>query len=340
MDNNQTTASNSNTASPVATMAPSTPSFPSINQLFADSWQTFTQSILSLFLLNIIGIVIYIGLAILAVVVFIISGAGSYLLKNGLQNIGTNLPAAFSGPNFINLIITASVITVIFAVIFVIVSTVLQIASIIIVDQAGKASLGNTLKRGLSLVIPLSLTGILTFLLTFGAIFVLLLPALLFAFLLVFVQFEVILNNQKWTAAIKKSVTIVSKHFGAIFIRLLLLWLIGIGFFVFSSILQNILPKDSNWLISILSFIFNLLFGWFSLAYSVTLYKQARSGLEQEPGKGIAWMWIIAIIGWLIAIALGFATYKTISSGILNNAMKDSYAPAILERDLNSLPYE
>ncbi|MBI2337853.1 tetratricopeptide repeat protein [Candidatus Daviesbacteria bacterium] len=324
MDNNQTTASTSNTASATVASAPSAPSFPPVKALFADSWQTFTQSILSLFILNIIGIVIYIGLAILAVVAFIISGAGSYLLKNGLQNIATTLPSVFSGPNFINLIITASVIAVIFAVLFVIISSVLQIASIIIVDQNGKASLGNTLKRGFGLIIPLSLTGILAFVLTVGAVFVLILPALLFAFLLVFVQYEVILNNQKWTAAIKRSVTVVSHHFGAIFLRLLLLWLIGIGFFVFSSILQNILPKDSSWAVSIISFFFNLLFGWFSLAYSITLYKQAKSGMEQEKGKGIAWMWIVAIIGWLIAIGLGVVTYKVMSSGFFNELSKKS----------------
>lgn len=290
--------------------------FPSISQLFKDSWQTFIHSLLQLFFLSIIGILIYLALAVLAILIFILSGAGSYLLKNGLQGIATNLPAAFSGPNFTTLIIVLVVLAVIFGLISAVVSAVLQIAIIIIVDNQGKAPLGNTLRRSLGLVIPFFLVGLLTFFLIFGAVFLLILPVLLFYFLLAFVQFEVILNNQRWTAAIKRSVTIVSKHFGAILIRLILLILIYIGYLIIVNLLRRIGP-DVAALVSILSFIINLLLGWFSLAYTITLYKQARTGLEQEPGKGIAWMWAIAIIGWLIAIGLGFITYKIISSGAL-----------------------
>lgn len=297
---------------------PTAYTFPPISQLFKDSWQTFTQSILSLFILNIVGIVIYLGLGVLAVLIFILSGVGSILLKNGLQGITANLPSIITGSGFMGLIITASVIAVIFGLAYIIVGSVLQIASILIVNNQGKTPLGNTLRKGLSLIIPLSLVSILTFFLIFGALFVFLLPALLFYFLLSFVQYEVILNNQRWMGAIKSSVTIVSKHFGAILIRLILLILIYLGYTVITNLLSKI-GSDTAILVGIISFIINLLLGWFSLAYTITLYKQAKTGLEQEKGKGIAWMWVVAIIGWLIAIGLGFVTYKTISSGVLNN---------------------
>lgn len=291
----------------------STNDLPSISQLFQQSWQTFIHSILQLFFLNIIGIVIYFGLAVLAVLVFIISGAGSYLVKDGLQGIATNLPSVFLGPGFTGLIITAFVIVLVFGLLYIIFSSALQIASIIIVDNQGKVPLGNTLRRSFGLIIPLFLVGILTFFLTFGAFFVLILPALLFYFLLAFVQFEVILNNQRWTQALKRSVAVVSKHFGAILIRLILLILIYLAYAIITNLLNRIGP-DVATLVGILSFITNLLLGWFALAYTITLYKHAKVSLEKEPGKGILWMWIIAIIGWVIAVGVFFAGWKIISS--------------------------
>lgn len=314
MDNQNQSAVTYNTASQAANPA----ALPPISQLFKESWYTFTQSLLQLFLLNVIGLVIYLVLAILAGLIFIISGAGSFLLKNGLQNIPANLPAMFSN----SAILTSTAITLILGLIFyIIVSAVLQIASVIIVDTDGKTPLGNTLRKGLSLIVPLSLVGLLTFFLAFGAFFLLILPALLFYFLLSFVQFEVILNNQRWTGAVKRSVTIVSRNFGAILIRLILLILIYLAYTIITNLLSKIGP-DTAILVGIISFIINLFLGWFSLAYIITLYKQARAGLDQEKGKGILWMWVIAIIGWLIAIGLGFATYKTISSGVLNEIFK------------------
>lgn len=177
--------------------------FPSIGQLFRESWSTFTQSLLSLFILNVAGIGIYIGLAAVAFLFFILSGAGSFLLKNGLQGIATVLPS-ISGSTITVLV----VITVVFGLIYYIVGSALQIASILLIDNQGKTSLGSAFKKSLGLVIPLFLVNILTSILTFGAFFVFILPAILFSFLLIFAQFEVVLNNQRWLVAVRRSVLV------------------------------------------------------------------------------------------------------------------------------------
>lgn len=293
-------------------------SFPSIGQLFRDSWQTFTQSILSLFILNVLGIVIYIGLAVIAVLVFILSGAGSFLLKNGLQGIATTLPT-ISGSTITILV----VIAVVFGLVYLIVGSALQIASILLVDSQGKTPLGSAFKKSLGLIIPLFLVGILTLILTFGAFFVFILPAILFYFLLIFVQFEVVLNNQSWLGAVNRSVFLVSRHFGAILIRLIILFLIYIAYTILVNLMSKIGP-ETQILVGIISFLINLLLGWFTLAYLVTLYKQARVGLENQPGKGILWIWIVSIIGWLIAVGIFFMSYKAISSGVLKDVFKNS----------------
>jgi tetratricopeptide (TPR) repeat protein len=58
------------------------------------------------------------------------------------------------------------------------------------------------------------------------------------------------------------------------------------------------------------------------LVYDITLYKQARVALESEREKSIVWMWIVSIIGWLIAVGIFFISYKAISSGVLNEVFK------------------
>lgn len=145
----------------------------------------------------------------------------------------------------------------------------------------------------------------------------LVLPAILFYFLLMFAQFEVVLNNQRGLEALKRSVLIVSKNFGAVLIRLLVLLLMFVGIFIIVGIVENSLPEDSQWVVSVITFIPNLLLGWFALAYSIILYKHASLKFKQEKGKSIAWIWIVAIIGWLIIIVISFLGFKLISSGIL-----------------------
>lgn len=287
---------------------------PPIGQLFRESWSTFTQSVLSLFVLSVVEIAIFIALAVIAVLIFILSGIGSALLKDGLSGIMTNLSSGST-------IITAAVIAVILGIIGTIIGSALQIGSILLVDSQGRISIGTAIKKSLGFIIPLFIVNILIFLLTFGSLFVLILPAILFYFLLIFTQFEVVLNNQRWTGAVKRSVTLVSKNFGAILVRVIILALI----YLIYSILTSLLSKtgdDTALFVSIISIIINLLLGWFTLAYLITLYKQTNKG--NEDGKGIIWMYILALIGWIIAAALIFGSWKFLSSGLFKNLVKQS----------------
>lgn len=313
-----------------------TTSFPPIGQLFSQSWQTFTQSVLSLFILNVLGIAIYIGLAVVAFLIFILSGAGSFLLKNGLQGIATTLPS-ISGSTMTILV----VIGLAFGLIYLIVGSALQIASILLVDSQGKTPLGSAFKKSLGLVFPLFLVNILTSILTFGAFFVFILPAVLFYFLLIFVQLEVVLNNQRWLGAVKRSVLLVSRHFGAILIRLIVLFLIYIAYTILVNLISKIGP-ETQMLVGIISFLINLLLGWFALSYQITLYKQARVGLENQEGKSIIWMWIVSVIGLLIAAGIFFMSYKAISSGVLKDIFKNSATSpgTSIQRSINEMSPE
>lgn len=308
-------------------------SLPSIGLLFKDSWQTFTKSILNLFILNVLGIIIYLVLGALAVLVFMIFGAGSVLLQKGIAGLATMSPST---------IIILIGIAAVFGGLFFIVGAVLQVASVLIVNAPGEISVGTSFKRSFRFVIPLLLTGILTFVLTSGAFFVFFIPAILFYFLLIFVQFEVILNNQRWTGAVKRSVLLISSNFGGIFIRLILLVFLYLGYAILVGLIRKIGPETQT-LLEIISFLVNIFLGWFVLSYSVTLYKQAAVGLENQEGKSILWMWIVAAIGWFLAIVIGFATWKLVSSRALETfqkKLKTYYSGASIQRSVEDMSPE
>lgn len=290
-------------------------SLPPIGALLGQSWQTFTRSLLSLFMLQ-IAVVVMNGLVLIVfILAFIVSGAGSLIVKNGWQGLTANL-AATLGP-VIGMVAVAAILLLI---ITSIIMATFQIAAILLVDSEGKMPLGEALKKSFPLIIPLFLTGILTFVLTMGGFFVFILPAILFYFLLIFTQFEVVLNHQRWTTAVKRSVILVGQNFGAILVRLLIITLIYIGVVI---VAPNLLGKlTSGAFIRIVSFIVGLFLGWYMLAYHITLYKQAKAQVTDEKGKSMAWMWAVAVIGWVMAGVIFFLGYKTLSSGILNELFK------------------
>ncbi len=101
---------------------------------------------------------------------------------------------------------------------------------------------------------------------------------------------------------------IISRRFGEIFIRLLLL--LGISI-VFSMVFQAFRFVPSLLFSIIVPYILvSFFFGWFSLSYVITLYKQARIGFEGEKGSGLLWIVVVAVIGWVIAFIMFFLFYK------------------------------
>lgn len=115
----------------------------------------------------------------------------------------------------------------------------------------------------------------------------------------------------------------MSSHFGAVLFRLIILVLLYLTYIIFVNLISKI-SSEVQIIVGIISFLINLLIGWFALSYQITLYKQASAGLENQEGKSIIWMWIVTIIGWLIAAGVFFISYKAVSSGVLKDIFKNS----------------
>lgn len=308
MDQNQPIASPASSSS-------FTSSLPPVGQLFSQTWNTFSKSLLKLLLFNLLGIVIYIILGTFLGGSAILAGGASMFSALNLASLGT---AAFLG------------ILVFFA--FIIVGAVLQIGSILIIDKEGNVSFGDIIKQSLALIIPFSLTTLISGALVLGGFFLLLIPGLIFSIFFAFVPYEVMIGGSRYLTALKKSYAIVKTHFWAIFLRVLLMMIVSIIFnFVVSRVLTSVFA-DAQMISSILTTAINTFFGVFVTCYNLTLYKQARTGLEDQEGTKITWIIVLSLIGWALGIFLGFAAAKTIP------AIMNEYTNSKLQNQQNYMP--
>ena len=288
-----------------------------IKNLLDRSWQLFTSSILSLILLNIVSYFLYFVLAVVGFLLFIITGFGSALIKGGTEGVVSSLAALdASGVVAITGIVAVGVVGMIF------IGSAISTAAILMLDSEGKLPLLKAFKKGLALVIPLSIMGFISFFLTFGGLFVLVIPSIIMMFLFSFASFEVMLNNKSPMEALKRSVTIISNNFGALFTR----WIVIIAiYFVVTAFLPNLIGginETMKFYSVIISFFVNWLAGWYVLAYDIALYKEVKDSIDSKKTKSLTWMWVVAILGWMIFGLLAFGGWKLVTSDTFQEGIK------------------
>lgn len=307
---------------------PAGKAFPSIDSLFRESWELFKKSVLNLFIFNIIVLLFWVALiAVFVVFLTIIGGAtglfGAFF-QQGFEKVIINYLPSLLG--------AVLIFTPVFVIAAIIISSIQQAGTIIVLNEADKKiSFGDIIKRSFRLVIPLFLVNLLMFLVIFGAAFVFILPALLLIFLFTFAAYEVILENKRWAGALKGSMQIVLSNFGDILARILLVFAINIGFgfasMLFGNIFSNVPVMDYTF-----SFGFTLigiLIGWYFSAYYLTLYKQAKSVTDTNKKTSMLWVWIIAIIGWIIAILLATVIISAVTAFMKSDKFKNSLSSGI-----------
>ena len=283
------------------------PPLPSIGELFKQSFTAFEESILKLILVG-IGFLasIFLATAFAGVVLFVLFG-GYFTGKTSV------IPPA-------PLLIIGVVIVLLYVVALFVISLVAGIAPVLIVGRY-EENIGfwEAVKKSFPYIIPLYLTNLLIFLLCFGGFFVFVLPAIVFGFLFIFAAYEVILNDKRFFGAIRRSVFIVSRRFGPVLVRVLVflaayIFLVGI----IPSLLKGF-GSPGNIFVNIFVGLVNFFAGYFSVCYYITLYKQARVGLEKEEGGKCWWIWVIAILGWIMFFGLVFIV-SSVVIGLIQEA--------------------
>ncbi len=177
-----------------------------------------------------------------------------------------------------------------------------------IVADGGKKSVGEYLKESLGLAIPVFFVSLATGLLSLGGMGLLIIPGLAISILLSFSIYEVVLYKASIGTAMRTSATVVSRNFGAIALR----WLVVIALSLVSSFIMSYLTRAAA-IFGLLNMVVQTVFTWFFLAYWFLVYKEARAATDIKSPVSTVWMYIVAALGWLIILVAGMALAKGIS---------------------------
>lgn len=288
-----------------------------IQDLFADSWQLFKKGLLNVFLFYLLSFAILILLIVFGAILLGVTGLGAALFTGSPNTL-------LQGPGVILFVILA----IVFILALMAIGFILQIGPILILtNPEHSVDFRALLQKSLHIAWPLFLTQLLVSLIVFGGIVLLIIPGIIISIFLSFAMYEVILGNKCCLEALRESVKTVSKNFWGIVLRLLI-------FFAIST-LAAIALKD----LSGLYFVFNIFWGWFGIAYSLTLYKQAKKEAREKPGS-LKWMLIASAVGWVVFIA-AFSFIVSQSENIISSLTERSNAPIpapVLEEIENSTP--
>lgn len=272
-----------------------TKNFTSIRTLFIQSWDLFVSRIGRLLLFSLIAIAGFL-------ICFFIAGIsifGSYVTF--FVSHGTK-----AAPPSIGIAILGIVVFIIVAIVLNIVYTAWILLSL---SENATESFGTVFKKGFSFIIPLFLLGFLSFFFQFGGFFFFFIPALIFALFFCFSTYEVVCDKQTPLIALKQSYMILTRNFGDIFVRWLVLIFISFAISIFPQIFIQF-DRAMTFSLIMVTFLLNSVFQWFALCYIYTLYIQAKQRTDFTKPASLLWMWIIAILGWILfAFVLVGVTY-------------------------------
>lgn len=158
-------------------------------------------------------------------------------------------------------------------------------------------------KKGISKFLPLFGAGILMMFFVGGGMFVFVIPAIVFGLLLIFTNYEIVLNNAGVLMAMRRSVYLVKENAGEVIKRL------G-AFILFSIVSLGVIPGVLGmmpmgvFVAPVYSLLVNSVYSWFSVCYFVVLYKSLKEKTPGVTGKGLWVMGVVAILGWVIFILM------------------------------------
>ena len=284
-------------------------SFTPIGQLMKDSWERVKRTWKQI-------IVLY--LAIVAFFVVAIFGAIAFFAAAGFA--GADSPEQIAG-----LIAGGSIALIIFFILAVSLSTVIQAAILLAVSEAKEyPSIGSRLKRGLQLFLPLFLVSMLTTFLVFGGLGIFIIPGIVISILTSYTLYEVVFTENRMTNAIRNSVTIIQQNFGELVGRIGVIFLISIGISIVLNLFQSSDETGFRAIGGLINMVVQPVFTLFSLAYYYQTYKEAREMTDFNRPSSIVWIWVVSILGWVLGVFLIFTIAKYAGPSI-EEALKSEF---------------
>lgn len=278
--------------------------FSPIGDLLNNSWQIVTNTWSKLLIVSILGAAVVIAYTLLLVIL----GGGAALGGAALGSLGTGIGLGM----FLSLITTL---------VYVGVFSVFGAATVKIVSQPdSKTGAIDYVKEAFGKFGPIFLVTLVVGVLTIGGMGLLFIPGIAIGILLSFAMYEVIFHNVGVGQAIKNSATIVSRNFGAIAAR----WLVAMAISLVLGFVMGKLTQHS--LLNLVGVVANILVSWFFLAYWYQVYKEARKQTDLKSSTSITWVYVVAIVGWVVIIGFGsllgaglarFANNQTLRNSLL-----------------------
>lgn len=176
---------------------------------------------------------------------------------------------------------------------------------------------GTVLPKARAMVMPMVGLSLMFFLLS-GSAWVFLFPYLVIFILISMAAFIVLYKQQPVITAINMSINLVKKHFGFVFGRIVLIFLM---FFVNAILINEIFDEFAI----LVQLPFNFFTALFSVSYAVTLFRHLeRREAGKFDGTTTTWVWLVAGIGWVVALLVISAAVRFVT------ANADTLRPSIM----------
>lgn len=183
---------------------------------------------------------------------------------------------------------------------------------ILLVAEEEKKDFGSYVRRGFGMIVPLFVVNSLVGLIVFGNLFLLVIPALIAMIYLGLTTYELLLGGKRGKNALIASATSVNQHFGYIVKRILVV----IGIQIVVEIVAEMLKsggESTELITSIFKTVGGTLTSWFGMIYGVELYKEVKKKTDESKPAKIGWMWVTAVIGFVIWGLLIFGSFYVFS---------------------------
>jgi len=176
--------------------------------------------------------------------------------------------------------------------------------------------LGAVFSRSFKLFMPFFLTGLIVSFLTIGGFGLFIIPGILITFAVIFWTFEAVYEGVSYMQAVKNSLTMVRQNLGMVVER----WAVAVGLSIgWSMLLMFVMGIASvvpglGLVFQFAGQILSVVFGWFVLAFWYLAYRQIRSKTDFAKPTSTTWMWLVAVMGWLLIIVMMGAIYTGIKA--------------------------
>mgnify|MGYP001393585879 CR=1 FL=1 len=294
---------------PTSTESSSVNTF-SFSQHLSDAWGLFTSNVASLIGLIVISGVTQIILSTVAVGGILFWGMQNEEIKQVVSNITNSNPESI-------LSLPASLWyeffgwVTLYLIISIILASGFMAAMVRKVGTDTKMGFGESIGKGFSRALPLTLFSILASLLVMGGMVPLVIPGLFVLLFISMAWYELVLTENSILGAVRRSTQMVSSHFGLVLGRTLALVAVSVLLSIVSQGMMKV--ADFAFWGGMISVLGSYFLSIFSVPYYILLYRFLDKDTPQNTSTNAIWIYLVSIIGLLL---LGIVSYFGISKGV------------------------